>query len=125
MITKKTEYAITALWKLASNTRNLTISKEIAQRQAIPPKYLPRIIVTLSQAGLLTSTRGYGGSLKLKQPAEEITLLSVIEAMQGKPQLFQCQSGHADCVNHPDCRLRSIYNQAQDALENVFNTTRL
>ncbi len=125
MITKKTEYAIKALWELARNANNLTTSKEVAQRQAIPPKYLPQIIATLSQAGLLTSTRGYGGGLKLKRPANEITLLNVIEAMQGKPQLFECQSGHTDCVNHPDCRLRAIYNQAQDALENVFNATRL
>ena len=83
MITKKTEYAIKALWELAQNTDNLTTSKEIAQRQAIPPKYLPQIIAALSQAGLLTSTRGYGGGLKLSRSAEEITLLQVIELSRG------------------------------------------
>ncbi|MBN1211793.1 MAG: Rrf2 family transcriptional regulator [candidate division Zixibacteria bacterium] len=125
MITKKTEYAIKALWELSQNTDNLTTSKEIAQRQAIPPKYLPQIIAALSQAGLLTSTRGYGGGLKLSRPAEEITLLHVIEAIQGKPKLFECLLGHFDCDHQPQCRLKSVYNKAQDALESVFRRTRL
>jgi len=125
MITKKTEYAIKALWELAQNTDNLTTSREIAQRQAIPPKYLPQIIAALSQAGLLTSIRGYGGGLKLSRPAEEITLLHVIEAIQGKPNLFECQRGHSNCVHQPKCQLKSVYNKAQDALENVFSQTRL
>ena len=125
MITKKTEYAIKALWELAQHTDNLTTSKEIAQRQDIPPKYLPQIIASLSQAGLLTSIRGYGGGLKLSRPAAEITLLQVIEAIQGKPKLFECQLGHIDCIHQPQCQLKSVYNKAQDALENVFNQTRL
>ena len=123
MITKKTEYAIKALWELAQNTDNLTTSKEIAQRQTIPPKYLPQIIAALSQAGLLTSTRGYGGGLKLSRPAEEITLLHVIVAIQGKLKLFECQRGHSDCVHEPKCQLKSVYNKAQDALESVFSQT--
>jgi Rrf2 family protein len=125
MITKKTEYAIKALWELAQRNDNLTTSKEIAQRQAIPPKYLPQIIAALSQAGLLTSIRGYGGGLKLSRPAEEITLLNVIEAIQGKPKLFECQIGHSDCSHQTECQLKSIYNEARDALENVFGRTRL
>jgi len=125
MITKKTEYAIKALWELASRNDNLTTSKEIAQRQSIPPKYLPQIIAALGQAGLLNSTRGYGGGLRLSRPAEEISILNVIEAIQGKPRLFECQLGISDCIHQPNCQLRSIYNKAQNALENVFGETKL
>ena len=125
MITKKTEYAIKALWELAKSYGNLTTSKEIAQRQAIPPKYLPQIIAALSQAGLLTSMRGYGGGLKLSRPAEEITLLNIIEAMQGKPRFFDCQLSDTDCIHQPGCQLKSVYNQTQDALVKVFATFRL
>ena len=125
MITKKTEYAIKALWELASRDDKLTTSKEIAQRQSIPPKYLPQIIAALSQAGLLTSIRGYGGGLRLSRPAEEISILNIIEAIQGKPRLFECQLGGCDCIYQPDCELRGIYNRAQTALESVFSETKL
>lgn len=125
MITKKTEYAIKALCELARRDGSLTTSNEIAQRQAIPPKYLPQIIAELSQAGLITSVRGYGGGLKLKKTADEITLMEVIEAIQGRPHMYECQNHEVDCIHLPNCQLRSVYTKAQTALESVFESTRL
>jgi Rrf2 family protein len=125
MITKKTEYAIKALCELARRNGNLMTSNEIAQRQAIPPKYLPQIIAELSQAGLITSVRGYGGGLKLKRTPDEITLMEVIEAIQGRPNMYECQNHQVDCMHLPNCELRSVYSKAQTALETVFQSTRL
>lgn len=125
MITKKTEYAIRALWELAHNPEHLATANQIAQRQGIPPKYLPQIISELSRAGLILSVRGYGGGVRLSRPAKEITLLHVVEAMQGKMTMFECQLGDYECINLPSCGLQHTYAKAQSAIEHVFGETKL
>ncbi|RME19828.1 MAG: Rrf2 family transcriptional regulator, partial [Candidatus Zixiibacteriota bacterium] len=81
MITKKTEYAIRALWELHQADGEQTTANLIAQRQSIPPKYLPQIISELGRVGLVNSARGFGGGLRLSQAGDRITLLQVIEAI--------------------------------------------
>ncbi len=125
MITKKTEYAIRALAELAASPEDQLTANVVAQRQGIPPKYLPQIVSELSQAGLLRSVRGYGGGIRLSRPAENITLLNIIEAVQGKPRLFDCQFGESDCCFHTECNLQSVYDRALGALEGVFRDTAL
>ena len=125
MITKKTEYAIRALWELANENGHLTTANEIAQRQCIPPKYLPQIVSELSRAGLLSSVRGYGGGIRLSRPAKQISLLEVIEAMQGKMYMFECQQGPCDCDLGPGCELRTVYDKARTSLERIFAETNI
>lgn len=125
MITKKTEYAIRALWELAHEPENLATANQIAHRQAIPPKYLPQIISELSRAGLLLSVRGYGGGVRLSRSPKEISLLHIIEAMQGKLTMFECQIGTYECLNLPNCDLQCAYGKAQSAMERVFRETKL
>ena len=125
MITKKTEYAIRALWELAHNPNGQTTANQIAQRQSIPPKYLPQIISELTRTGLVISSRGFGGGLRIGRDAREVSLLDIIEAVQGKLHLFECQISDIDCVQLPGCDLRQTYNKAQAALESVFRQSRL
>ncbi len=125
MITKRTEYAIRALAELATHPEKLATANHIAMHQDIPPKYLPQIISELSRAGLLFSVRGYGGGVRLSRPPHEITIMQVIEAMQGPLTMFECQAGDTGCLNQSNCDLQRTYNDAQAALETVFRETRL
>lgn len=125
VITKKTEYAIRAMSELAHDPQTLATANQIAQRQDIPPKYLPQIVSELTRAGLLMSVRGYGGGVRLSRPAVEITLLSIIQAMQGPLTMFECQLGETECMHLPDCRLQSTYSRAQSELEQIFSETKL
>jgi Rrf2 family protein len=125
VITKRTEYAIRALAELAVHPNRLATASQIAVQQDIPPKYLPQIISELSRAGLLFSVRGYGGGVRLSRPPHEITIMQVIEAMQGPLTMFECQAGDTGCLSQSNCNLKHTYNDAQEALETVFRETRL
>jgi Rrf2 family nitric oxide-sensitive transcriptional repressor len=125
MITRKTEYAIRTLWELSQSPDSLMTATQIAQKQDIPPKYLPQIVSELCQAGLLNSTRGYGGGVKLGKSAQDISLFNVIEAVQGKPKLFECQGECSPCTGRKGCSLLAIYDRALDAMNKVFEDTRL
>lgn len=123
MITKKTEYAIRALWELHLEPKTMMTANKVAQRQNIPPKYLPQIVSQLNQAGLLTSLRGYGGGIKLNRAAYQISVLDVIIAIQGKPILFECQHGIVECSIENDCGLLGVYNMALNSMLEVFQNT--
>lgn len=125
MITKKTEYAIRALWELSQVGEELTTANLIALRQAIPSKYLPQIMSELSRAGLVSSSRGFGGGLKLSKSSKDIRILDVIEAIQGRMYLFECVAGQTDCQFYCKCGLKGVYKQAQEAMERVFANKRL
>ncbi len=100
-------------------------ANEIAQRQAIPPKYLPQIVSQLNQTGLLVSLRGYGGGIKLNKPAKEISVLDIIIAIQGNPILFECQHDSSECTLGNSCGLLEVYNEGLKAMLDVFRKTLL
>ena len=58
--------------------------KELAERRKIPEQFLEQLFSTLRRAGLLTSHRGMKGGYTLSRPADEITVLEVVQALDGK-----------------------------------------
>lgn len=58
--------------------------KELAERREIPDQFLEQLFSTLRRAGLLTSHRGSKGGYTLSRPPEEITVLEVVQALDGK-----------------------------------------
>lgn len=120
MITKKTEYAIRALWELHLNPDTMMTANQVAQRQNIPPKYLPQIVSQLNQAGLIASLRGYGGGIRLNKPSDKISVLDVVIAIQGRPVLFECQHDATECYSKNNCGLLGVYNNALNSMLDVF-----
>jgi Rrf2 family transcriptional regulator, cysteine metabolism repressor len=83
-VTSKSRYAVVAMAELArSGDRPLPV-KEIAERRGIPDQFLEQLFSTLRRSGLLTSHRGSKGGYTLSRPAEEITILEVVQALDGK-----------------------------------------
>lgn len=83
-VTSKSRYAVVAMAELArSGDRPLPV-KELAERRDIPDQFLEQLFSTLRRSGLLTSHRGSKGGYTLSRPAEEITVLEVVQALDGK-----------------------------------------
>ena len=116
-ITRQADYAVRAvlyLTRLGQNERAAT--SQVAQEQHIPPSFLAKIISQLSIAGLLHTSRGARGGVTLARPAREITLLDVIEAIDGPIMLNECVGEEGDCSFDEDCPLRSVWCDAQEVL---------
>ena len=116
-ITRQADYAIRAVLyvsKLGVNQRAAT--SHIADEQHIPPSFLAKIISQLSIAGLLQTSRGARGGVMLAKKAEEITLLDVVEAIDGPILLNECVNDEHACNFGNDCPLRSIWCDAQGDL---------
>jgi Rrf2 family protein len=92
-ISAKGEYAIRAMLDLAlQRERGLIPIQEIADRQAIPQRYLEQVLLSLKRAGLLTSKRGSSGGYHLTRDPGDITVGVVLRAVEGTRAAFQASS---------------------------------
>lgn len=122
-ITRQADYAVRAVLHLARSGDTRTATSVIAEQQKIPPSFLAKIISQLSIAGLLHTSRGARGGVTLARQAGEITLLEVIEAIDGPIQLNECVGDTSTCSFDTDCPLRPVWCEAQEELVNRLKGT--
>ncbi len=116
-ITRQADYAVRAVLHLArlGNSERAATSM-IAEEQNIPPSFLAKIISQLSIAGLLHTSRGARGGVTLGREPKDITLLEVVEAIDGPIQLNECVGESGLCSFEGNCPLRPVWCEAQDDL---------
>lgn len=85
------------------------LAREIATSQGISEKYISRLIIALRRAGLVVSVRGAKGGYRLGRFPESITLLDVVEAMEGRISLVSCVQKPGQCAKLPTCPARKAW----------------
>ena len=116
-VTRQADYAIRAIYylsKLGPNKRAAT--SQIAKEQHIPPSFLAKIISQLSVAGLLHTSRGARGGVTLARKPEEITMLDVVEAIDGPIKLNECVTDTHGCNFDEECPMRNMWCEIQETL---------
>ena len=125
-VSQKCQYALRAVFELSRRPRQSPVrSSEIAESQAIPPKFLELILGELKRAGFVESRRGArGGYLLLKQP-NRLTVGEVIRFVDGPVALVKCitEIEQADCPIYGGCALIGMWRRARDAVNHVFDNT--
>ena len=123
-ITRQADYAVRAVLHLArSGNAERSATSTVAKEQNIPPSFLAKIISQLSIAGLLHTSRGARGGVTLAREPRDITLLEVIEAIDGPIQLNECVGNSGVCTFEENCPIRSVWCDAQDELVNRLKKT--
>ncbi len=123
-ITRQADYAVRAVLHLArkgNSERSATSS--VAEEQHIPPSFLAKIISQLSIAGLLHTSRGARGGVTLAREPKDISLLEVIEAIDGPIQINECVGEDGICTFEDECPLRPVWCEAQDELVHRLKST--
>jgi Rrf2 family protein len=116
-ITRQADYAIRAVRYLARQTPNQrSATSTIAKEMSIPPSFLAKIISQLSIAGLLHTSRGARGGVTLAREPNEITLLDVVEAIDGPILLNECVGDPGNCDFSDDCPMHPIWTDVQQSL---------
>ena len=123
-ITRQADYAVRAVLHLArvGNTERSATSM-IAKEQNIPPSFLAKIISQLSIAGLLHTSRGARGGVTLARDPGDITLLEVVEAIDGPIQLNECVGNDGACTFDENCPIKPVWCDAQDELVGRLKST--
>ena len=116
-ITRQADYAVRAMVYLSQQEPDHRASTGlIAKEKNIPASFLAKIVSQLSVAGLLQTSRGAHGGVSLAKPPEAISILDVVEAIDGPILLNDCVSDTSACNFNDDCPLRPVWCEAQKML---------
>jgi Rrf2 family protein len=93
----------------------------LSAETGIPLPTAQKLVSRLSAAGLLESSRGTGGGVRLSRPPATITLADVVEAVEGPIAMTACaDTGAHDCTLEQDCRIRPHMNAANMAIRSAL-----
>jgi Rrf2 family protein len=92
----------------------------LAEATGVRENFLSKILQRLVHEGLVSSHRGTGGGFCLKVPARRVSLLQVIEAIEGPTQLNVCLGEGPSCERKSWCGVHPVWQKAQAALTQVL-----
>ena len=127
MLTNKGKYGLKAMVHLAGMEPGaLAQVQDIADRNAIPKKFLDQILSELRNAGLVFSKKGKGGGYALAQPANKISVGQIVRVLDGPLAPIQCASVTAyrpcdDCKDEKACAVRLMMVKARNAIADVLD----
>jgi Rrf2 family protein len=99
-------------------------TSKIAASEKIPPSFLAKIVSQLSVAGVVQTSRGARGGVSLARDPQEISLLEVIEAIDGPIALNECVIDPQACPFGSDCPVHEVWCQAQEELVKKLANTK-
>jgi Rrf2 family protein len=120
-LTKRSDYAIRAMLALTMAGDGLLSSRKIAEEMKIPPRFLPQIMGDLTRAGLVDAHPGRAGGYKLAQTPGSVTLLRVIEAVEGDPHRQICVMRGTTCGQDGECGVHDVFYAAESAILEKLN----
>lgn len=118
-LNQATDYALRAVLYLARlESGTIAEAQTIAVHEQIPMRFLLKIMRSLVQAGLVKSYRGTSGGFALARPAGEITLLDVVETVEGPLRINRCLVDPGYCNKHgaPNCPVHLALSSVQETL---------
>lgn len=120
-LTKAGEYAIRCALFLSFQGMGVVVSKkEIARCMDIPAQFLGKIAQQLARAGIIEIIQGSKGGYRLLVPANELTLLDVVEAVIGEIYLNDCVVRPDACGRISACAIHTVWETARDQLRETL-----
>ncbi len=122
-LSTKGRYGTRAILEIAKHFGETPIKrKEIVLIQKIPDSYLENILITLKAAGLIQTIRGAHGGYQLTRAPATITVLQVVEALEGTIVPVYCiDTQESNCPRSGSCTTQPIWNELYQAMREVLN----
>ena len=128
-VTKLTDYATVVLTVLAARPGEVLSAADLAETAGLEAPTVSKLLKPLAQAGLVSSLRGARGGYRLSRGAAEITLIEIVEAMEGPLAMTECSQHDSHCGIADQCGVRAnwrlINDVVADALRGVTLTQML
>ena len=121
IIKRHTDYAFRSLVYLASLPGQVIAAREIADSQDVPVEFLQKIMQRFVKNGIVNSHRGAQGGFSLAKNPAGITVLDIIEVMQGPVVMNRCLLGKDGCPHAPKCPLKNSWIDVEEKLAAYFD----
>lgn len=131
MISKKTQYAMLALTKLAKEYGKGPIPiSEIATSERIPQRFLENILLEIKKMGILGSRLGKAGGYYLIKKPEEVSLGDIVRQFEGTIAMIYCISEKAYqpcefCKDEKNCKIRKVFKEVRDNTLSILQRSTL
>jgi Rrf2 family protein len=125
-LTKRGDYAVRAMLALTRGSGNgLLSARRISDAMVIPVRFLPQVLADLQRAGLVEAAPGRSGGYRLAREARSISLLEVIEAVEGDSRRRSCVLRAGPCGLDGHCDVHDVFFAGQEALRGTFAASTL
>ncbi|HKH99753.1 MAG TPA: Rrf2 family transcriptional regulator [Candidatus Sulfotelmatobacter sp.] len=122
-ITRATDYAVRVMIHLAGLPPGSTVRQsELSKATDVSGHFLSKVLQQLVRSGLIRSQRGSGGGYVLALAPNSVSLLDVVEAMEGPVRLNQCLEEGPSCDKKSWCPAHQVWAEAQAAVGNVLGS---
>jgi len=112
--------------ELALNFNQGTVFlKDIAQKEEISEKYLSQLVIPLKASGLISSSRGAHGGYRLAKPPSQITLMEIVQILEGNLSLVECIKNPSVCSRVSQCVTRDIWEKLDETISGVLSSVTL
>jgi Rrf2 family protein len=130
MVTQKKQYALRALFELARRGEQAPVKNvDIAEAQAIPPRFLEVIMAKLKRSGLVISKRGFYGGYVLSRSPADISVGDLFDALDedesDRPEECSACVGKSTCPFMGDCVFMPLWEAVQNAVDEIYGQTTL
>lgn len=116
-LTKRADYAIRTVLALARAADDERLSaRRVAEEQGIPERFLAQVMRDLVRAGLVEGTIGRNGGYRLARAASDLSLLEIVEAVEGDNRRRTCVLRGGPCARSGVCDVHEVFAVAQEAL---------
>jgi Rrf2 family protein len=126
LISKACNYGIRASLFVASKPDLQYVPiHQISEELNISFHFLTKILQILTQKNIMNSYRGPNGGVSLARPSQEISILDIIEAIDGLKIFKECLLGLPECNNNKPCPLHEKWADVREELRNTFSNSNL
>ncbi len=119
-VTKLTDYATVVLTVLAARLGQVLSAAELAEASGLEQPTVSKLLKPLAQAGLVEGLRGVRGGYRLSREASRITLIEIVEAMEGPLAMTECSQPVSQCGIAHQCGVRANWRLINDVVADAL-----
>ena len=119
-VTKLTDYATVLLTVLAARPGGVLSAAELAEQSGLEIPTVAKVLRPLAQAGLVEGFRGAGGGYRLARDAAAISLVEIVEAMEGPLGMTECSLHDGACGIEQSCGVRANWRRINDVVADAL-----
>lgn len=124
-VTKLTDYATVVLTVLAARPDAVLSASELAEQAGLEAPTVAKVLKPLAAAGLVEGFRGANGGYRLARPAAAISLVEIVEAMEGPLAMTECSIHAGQCGIEHSCGVRANWRRINDVVAEALGSVTL
>ncbi|MCF6357584.1 MAG: Rrf2 family transcriptional regulator [Draconibacterium sp.] len=124
-LSKTTKYAFRILGHMAKDEKVLYSAQQLHKDIDIPERYLRRLLTDLSKSGFIKSIQGRQGGFTFARDTSKITLMEIVDSIDGKDSIDGCILGYDVCVFNYSCPMHNVWEETKQKTIDTLTKTSL